>query len=650
MTGGKRIVLLGSTFLMTGCVTDQNYHVRAIADPAVKFRYAGSLIAQGRAQLALGNVGLALETFRKAQREQPPSADTFAGIAACYAAMGRYDIARANYEFALAYAPSDRILLTALAGSLDQLGENAQAAEVRAEALRLAAAPAPAALHAQADQAKQAAVTPMDVPRLSSITVALPSPVSKKPERSTPRTITVAMKKAAPSVGAPQAQTALAERAAVTLIDIPRAPSVAVELTSPAPKKPERSAPRATGAVEKAAPSIGLPPVQAPVIKIPSNRLPPKKVELAAVAKAPTRAAQAAGRRAAPPRANGSSDQIRLSHSDLAADAAPKAPISSELRKPAPAEIVASRPATAVKPATDPLALRPTVLAAASPVPLRPVNAGPAASAASKIPMSIDPPKPAATVIVASRPAAAVKAATVQLAARPTMLEKTAVKPATALAASRSALSAAPLEMAAQPKEQSHAPVPVSQKPPAMPADRPREAIIARAEPGVESGPHLQRLSLHEVALVTEHSVVRPPRPKPQFPEAPLPTPTDVAMSVSRAEPAPHLASADAVSWVPLKYASLQAPVQLLNAARTQSLAARTRVTLVDRGWHKVRIGNALRVRRHSLVLYASARWGVARRLAAYFGCKAVKSDKVRNVVVLLGRDAAMLRRGSSRA
>jgi hypothetical protein len=115
-------------------------------------------------------------------------------------------------------------------------------------------------------------------------------------------------------------------------------------------------------------------------------------------------------------------------------------------------------------------------------------------------------------------------------------------------------------------------------------------------------------------------------------------------------QPAQRFASADAVRWVPLKYGPPQAPIRLLNAARTQSLAARTRVALLDRGWSKIRIGNARKIRQHSLVLYASARWAVARRLAAHLGCKAVRNDKVQNVVVLLGRDAALLRRGSARA
>src|SRR5881397_3735616 len=91
--------------------------------------------------LALGNVGLALEAFRRIQREQPASAEAFAGIAACYASMGRYDLERANYEFALAYAPNDPAFLSALANSLERLGESDQAAQVRSEAARLRSVP-----------------------------------------------------------------------------------------------------------------------------------------------------------------------------------------------------------------------------------------------------------------------------------------------------------------------------------------------------------------------------------------------------------------------------------------------------------------------------------------------------------------------------
>src|SRR3954454_18121614 len=112
MARGANILLLGCSLAVTGCGTD-GVQVRPLADASAKFRYSGGLLEQGRAQLALGATGLALETFRTLQRQQPESADVFAGLAACYAKMGRFDLARTNYEFALAYAPQDQALLTA---------------------------------------------------------------------------------------------------------------------------------------------------------------------------------------------------------------------------------------------------------------------------------------------------------------------------------------------------------------------------------------------------------------------------------------------------------------------------------------------------------------------------------------------------------
>ena len=168
MIRGGKFLLVGISLATAGCTTTQQVQVRAIPDPAAKLRYGGGLLAEGRAQLAFGAAGTALETFRKLQREQPASPDAFAGIAACYAAMGRFDLERQNYEFALAYAPHDPALLSALASSLERQGETTRAAEIRQEIARLAA---PAPVKAATEQAN---VAPMAVPRFGSVTVKLP--------------------------------------------------------------------------------------------------------------------------------------------------------------------------------------------------------------------------------------------------------------------------------------------------------------------------------------------------------------------------------------------------------------------------------------------------------------------------------------------
>ena len=128
--------LLLSAVLATGAcgASGGSIEVRAIPDPATKLRQGGGSLAEAQGQLALGNAGLALEGFRKVLRTEGDSAERYAGIARSYAAMGRNDLARVNYEAALALAPHDPQLLLALAPTLETLGKNAEAAEARAEA------------------------------------------------------------------------------------------------------------------------------------------------------------------------------------------------------------------------------------------------------------------------------------------------------------------------------------------------------------------------------------------------------------------------------------------------------------------------------------------------------------------------------------
>ena len=55
MARGAKVLLLGCGLAVTGCVTD-GVQVRPIADVSAKYRYSGSLLEQGRAQLALVSV------------------------------------------------------------------------------------------------------------------------------------------------------------------------------------------------------------------------------------------------------------------------------------------------------------------------------------------------------------------------------------------------------------------------------------------------------------------------------------------------------------------------------------------------------------------------------------------------------------------
>jgi hypothetical protein len=82
--------------------------------------------------------------------------------------------------------------------------------------------------------------------------------------------------------------------------------------------------------------------------------------------------------------------------------------------------------------------------------------------------------------------------------------------------------------------------------------------------------------------------------------------------------------------------------VVLLNAARIQGLAARTRAYLTTRGFGGTRIGNAPAVRAESVILFSAAEAPRAERLAAQFGFVLERREGTRTgIVILLGRDAA---------
>lgn len=169
MRGGISSWICLASLAAGGCATTQaaEVKIRSIPDAAAKLRSGSTLLADATGQLALGNVGLALEGFRKTLREQPNSPEAYAGIAKCYEAMGRFDLARSNYEAALALTPQNSQLLTAVAVALDQQG-NAQAASVARQ-------DAAAAQSASRLQMPQPRIDPTaSVTLSSSITVQLP--------------------------------------------------------------------------------------------------------------------------------------------------------------------------------------------------------------------------------------------------------------------------------------------------------------------------------------------------------------------------------------------------------------------------------------------------------------------------------------------
>jgi Flp pilus assembly protein TadD len=175
MNRGVKAALLISGLSLAGCTSSaKQVEVRAIPDRSAILSQGGDSVAVARGQFALGDVGLALEGFRKAQRENPADPRALAGIGDCYAAMGRFDIAQSSYEAALALAPNDRKLLLGLAAIFEREGQMLRAAEARADADRaLRAAQQPPAIAAAAPVVPQTA--PAIPAALAAVRQAVPA-------------------------------------------------------------------------------------------------------------------------------------------------------------------------------------------------------------------------------------------------------------------------------------------------------------------------------------------------------------------------------------------------------------------------------------------------------------------------------------------
>jgi hypothetical protein len=192
------------------------------------------------------------------------------------------------------------------------------------------------------------------------------------------------------------------------------------------------------------------------------------------------------------------------------------------------------------------------------------------------------------------------------------------IEPAPAPAVASSVTVALPpvRDVIAEPVIAAAAPAPIEPPRAAPPASRAADELTARAIRIADAiEPRLERLSPGVVALLTG--------------SGPIWSSEVVAQS------------RDSVTMRFVRAKAADRPnVRLLNAAREQGLAARTREVLVDRGWRKIAIGDASQVRERSLVLYPASRKRTGQSLAAQFGFNSVVSGSAGEMIVLLGRDA----------
>ncbi|MCH8614773.1 LytR C-terminal domain-containing protein [Sphingomonas sp. SM33] len=144
MKRGGKVLVSTAIFAVAACGSDGKLQVRSLPTPLGSQPKPLSVrVAQGQAELRLGNTALALESFRKANRDDPNNIEALAGMAVCYDQMGRFDVSRRYYEAALALEPANTELLALLANSLQAQGLTDQAGKVRQEmAARTNTAPA----------------------------------------------------------------------------------------------------------------------------------------------------------------------------------------------------------------------------------------------------------------------------------------------------------------------------------------------------------------------------------------------------------------------------------------------------------------------------------------------------------------------------
>lgn len=303
MNGGSKFLASAAVLALAGCGGSQaKLQIRPTPAPLsatakpVPFR-----IAEANGHLALGNVALAVESYRKALREQPDSVEAMVGLAASYDHMTRFDLSRRYYEAALAVVPADTGVLAAFARSLEVQGRSEEASAVRREiGVRLAAAK-PSPRPAMQAPVRQALVAQVPVPVAGpSVTVALPAPkpiatASAKapvvPVKSTP----VRQVLAAPGLSPKPIATASVEAPVVTGKTTPArqvlaapapalaGPSVTVALPAPKPIAtasvalpvvPQTPAGVATPEAPAAAPAAAASPAPTPIV-VPSKRVEP---------------------------------------------------------------------------------------------------------------------------------------------------------------------------------------------------------------------------------------------------------------------------------------------------------------------------------------------------------------------------------------
>jgi hypothetical protein len=583
--------MIVSTSLVAGCGTDGQFTVRAVGAEAVM--PVGDLLAQGRTDFALGNVALALDRFRRAERLQPNNVSALNGIAACYDRMGRYDVSRLYYEKALAVAPTDPKTLHNFALSLTMQGRKDEALALA----RSAAQPEPQA-------------QPVTVPSEVVASASGPEGVTMElPPVQAPAAPQVQPKRAEPSVAV---ATALPERT-LPGPHLERLSLGEVELVTTTTTK-ERQA-----AVTKRHPAERVVQVaEAKLVKqtrTGSEWVFPEQVK----ASAPAGAKVATRTKVVSP-APVEAQAIGKSVTPTPAAAPIRVALASAVIEPMVERL-------APIPAQQPAAAAPTEPRPAAQAPVAISEALPTRVAATTIAPPLAPvADPAAEPVAPARPAAPV----------PVILASAVVEPVgerpVPVAASQPAAAAAPEPRPAPQPLVATSPAAAPRKPAPTVAKAPVTTPKPEAQPKAKAVMSARPVAPAPVVLVSAgvHRTAQTAAPVGAPKVAPLVQPRPAAKPLVMA------------SGAPLRKAT--APrVHVLNAVGRKGLAGRYSRYLKARGWAELRTADARRPRSVTVIFYPVGARTQAAALAKRLPFRATLAASNRRdseLMLLLGNNA----------
>lgn len=109
----KKYLALATCIALGACSSFDWTSVRSLVKVGDERATSGieRALAQGRANFAVGNYGIAVDTFNAAMTLDPKSVRALNGLAASYDKLGRFDLAERYYSDALALDPNSPVTL-----------------------------------------------------------------------------------------------------------------------------------------------------------------------------------------------------------------------------------------------------------------------------------------------------------------------------------------------------------------------------------------------------------------------------------------------------------------------------------------------------------------------------------------------------------